>query len=160
MIFTALAILLCLISISGLYFIADFFRVFLGWKQARGEITDFTKIRFMGRRVKLPTVLFVDEVGREHEAQALQIDQLLYLLNPKQKRDVIDVIYNPVNPSELRVFGYLRLMLAFFITVPSLGAAMWFLGTALLASKFAYIIIFALILVSGLALLKMIQRYY
>ena len=151
---------LLLIALAGLYFVVDFTKFMVGSAQARGEIVGFGEGKFLGLAIKMPILRFTDQEGEDHETQAVQIDQFLYMMNPKQVGHIIDVAYKVETPREMRVFGYLRLMFAFFIVAPSLSVIVSLVGSTLLAGQLTYIIVFAVILVGGLTLLKLIQRYY
>jgi|GEM_PF-2555527 len=149
-------ILLLLAGAGSVYFITDFALMFFNGVRTRGEITGFIK----GKYMRLPVLKFTDEQEREHEFPAGQIDQLLYLLNPAQERDLIDIIYRRDDPANMRVFGTLRLIAALFIVLPVLMMLVGAIGQAVMASQLAYLIIMGLILVGGFTIIKLIQRYY
>jgi hypothetical protein len=135
---------------------------FLSWRfksdVAMAKITGFQDRSFLGAR--LPIITFETEDGATINAEAQRIDRVLYLLNRPPEGSFIVISYDTSNPQNVRVAGYVKLILAGVLSVPMVAAVGMLVGKAILATKAVFLLMMICILLGGWVGLKFIQRNY
>ena len=147
-----------LLAGGSLYLLGDFLFWVLRGRIVRAKILSFQDKTNKG--LLLPFVVFRNESGQALRAPAERIDQFQFLFNRPQEDDFITVYYINEDQPRLRVYGYINVIAAGFLLVPLLISIAIESGKAEALGQGLYTLIFAVIILGGWVLLKLIQRYY
>jgi hypothetical protein len=145
-----------LCAAAAVYLVADF----VIWRRdghvTGAVITGFTKARNKG--FFLPLVVFEKSDGGQQEARALRIDRFSYVLGRPGLQQVTTVIYRPRDPSKVRVYGYINIVAALFLSIPILMVAASFSGSVQAVGQVFFLLCLGIVMGGGWMVLKIIQR--
>ena len=130
--------------------------------EAKGIKVDGLIVGFVkGRWFRTPVLSFQVGDGGETRMRAERIDQLVFLLGRPRENEIAPIIYREEGARlRMRVFGYLPLILGALLMLPLVAALGFASGKMLAVVQVAYVVIFAGIIIGGLALMKFIARNY
>ncbi len=136
----------------GAFLIFDFLLWQFTGHATRGVIEGFER--------KMPVFRFEKPDGTKISVKAERVTQLMYLLGRPDIGTDFAIIYREGDPPPLRVHGTLHLIAGGVLFVPLLAWIAVTYGGSLMTGRLAFVVTFAILILGGWVLLKLIQRNY
>lgn len=153
-----IGIFTALIGLCGVFLAGRF-----AFMRLRGCIYEATVISFVKQQNKghrLPVVEYENEALENIKAKTLSIDNVSYLISPAQKDGVVPILVNKDNPDDVRVYGYLFLILGISLLFPFLFCSVPFVFGSLVAAQFGFLFVLGVILGAAWLLLRLLRFFY
>lgn len=145
-----------LFAFAGIWLLFDFLLWYFTGYVTRAVIEDFVSSK--SGYGQLPVLRFELEDGAVVTQKAERVCQMMYLLGQPEIGTSFEIIYRHQNPVQVRVHGYLYLLLSALCFLPLLFALAYKYGNGVMAGQVSFVVVFAVIALGGWILLKTIQK--